>query len=201
MPLYNSVQQLLSGPKFLTGSFYDYGAFIQPGIRPLLQNGAALTANTIYYFPVPVTQTFTCATLNLRVTTNVAASNFRMGWYTDTNTLLGHYTQPASLVTGSDGGALSGATTGNKQATLTNCVLYAGNWYWLALVTDAALGFHTWNGAGTPDLGRTSAGSSTFMTCYTQSYTFAALPPSASPTLTLTNYPTSSAAPRFEVGI
>lgn len=201
MPLYNSVQQLLNGPTFQTGRFYDYGAFIQTGIRPLLQGSAGVSINTIYYFPVPVTQTFTCATLNLQVTTNVAASNFRMGWYTDTGSLSGHYTQPASLVTGSDGGAVSGATTGNKQTTLTNCVLYAGNWYWFALVTDAALGFNTWNGAGTPDLGRTSAASATYLTCYTQAFTFAALPPSASPTLTLTNFPTSSAAPRFEVGI
>jgi len=188
----------LPGCGFTTGRFYELADF-QGHMRPLLGSAGALTANTIYYFPFPCTQSLTAATLNVEVTGAVATSSLRMGIYTDTGTIPRHYNAPSTLVSGSDGGAVSTATTGNKQTTAVFS-LKGNNWYWFALFVEKAISVQCYNGGSVPMLGVGTAASATFLSCMTQSLAFAALPATAT-SPAAANFPTFSTQARWQIGV
>lgn len=140
--------------------------YLTPGMGTANTNSSLnLTANVIAYVPMLIDTQITLDQLACEITTNVAASNLRLGIYNaDTDW------QPTSLVV--DSGVISGATTGVKTASVST-VLAPGR-YLAAFLSDAAVGLRAARGtsiqAYLTTLGQNQLAS------LTASLTYAALP-------------------------
>lgn len=114
-------------PLWKTGLYYGARSSMAHGSLA----GQALTANQAYAAPVYVPADKTVTTIACDVATALAGSVIRMGIY-DASTSDG---RPTTLVSGSETGNISAATTGVKSATISAALL-GGYWYWLVVVSD-----------------------------------------------------------------
>lgn len=108
------------------------------GARAVFAHGAALTrtltANLEYAALVYVPADVTVTTIACNVADAIAGSKLRMGIRVPDPTGL-----PATLVAGSQTGDISATTAGLKTATIS-APLVGGQWHWLTLASDAAIG-------------------------------------------------------------
>lgn len=131
-----------------------------------------LAANTLYAWPMIISESLTLDTIQAEVTGGVALSSIRIGIYADDGSCY-----PGDLVYGS--AALSSATNGVKSETLTpSTVLVNPGLYWLAIVSDNAPAMRSWTINSTPNiLGIVATmGAANPSQGYSIAYTFGALP-------------------------
>ncbi|HSE60885.1 MAG TPA: hypothetical protein VLA88_01165, partial [Candidatus Saccharimonadales bacterium] len=139
-------------PLWKTGLYYGARSSMAHGSLA----GQALTANQAYAAPVYVPADKTVTTIACDVATLAASSNIRMGIYA-ASTSDG---RPTTLVSGSETGNLSAATTGVKSATI-NAALTGGNWYWLVIVSDSTPSLTGFTGGQPNSMGSVSPSSGT----------------------------------------
>ena len=125
---------------------------------------SAAAANTLYALPIWVSRRQTITKLGLRVTT-AAGTNGRVGLYSD------HPINSMPHLLQADGGSVSTASTGDKEATVS--VVVDPGLYWLVVVCDGAPTL----GAGTvASLAHGAATSSSFIRGWSRSFAYGALP-------------------------
>lgn len=104
------------------------GQYMLPVGISVTSSTKLLVANEYSAIPITIDQTMTLDRISFRVETLAAGKVARAGIYTDLNGV------PSKLVV--DGGEISVATTGAKEATIST-VLAPGT-YWLVLISDGA---------------------------------------------------------------
>ena len=87
----------------------------------------ALVANRLFYTPFFVPRTTTFTRIGVNVSVLAASSTIRLGIYNNGNGV----PSGAPLL---DAGTVSGATTGEKEITISQTL--TPGWYWLAVVSD-----------------------------------------------------------------
>lgn len=158
----------LQHPAFITGDAYEIASFYG-GTRILKTAGPVLTANRVYLFPFICRQTITITKLGFNVTTAVAASNARMGFYADSAGV----PSGAALV---DTGDIATATTGAKASGTISIALAVDTPYWWAVHPSAAIALNGYNGGPVPMIGASAMGSAATNNCYIMTSTYGALP-------------------------
>jgi hypothetical protein len=157
-----------SHPGFVAGRYYVCHFYNGPTTGPLT---TGLIYYTYFYTPTRVSVDRIC----INVTTASSGNTVRLGIYNLASTT------PTSLIV--DGGDLSIATTGSKEATIS-ATLTPG-WYALAATQSGGSGVYSTIGnsaaIGGYVLGNTSV-STAFNTCSTATLTYGALPSTASTT-------------------
>ncbi len=145
-----------------------------------------INANSIYYHPIyiPIATTFT--KIGLEVTTTTGAGNARLGLYQSA------FGVPSKLIL--DCGTVSLAANAVVEVSTTLTVspaVYRSGLYFIACVTNATPTVRAQALRGQNLLGCNSSGASS-TTMYTESFTYAALPTTPSPSANA-----STAVPRF----
>jgi len=110
-----------------------YTAGIYYGPEQAGDTTQALTLDTLYLIRVDVLRQVTVDRLAAEVTTNVGATNARIGIYPEGSTP----DSPAGATLLSDGGTFSVATTGVKEVTLGASIVLQPGRYFIALVSGS----------------------------------------------------------------
>ena len=154
-------------PGYIGGRFYPAGS----------TNGGTFTlvANTLYAIPFIALAKVAFTKLSVNVTTGVAATNARIGIYTNATGVIA----PGALIAGSDSGSFSTATAGLKESTGLSIALNPG-FYWFAVMSGGAPTLTGCNGNTlAPFLyGMSSLGISANELGYSASQSFGAMPSS-----------------------
>jgi hypothetical protein len=163
------------GPFGGASTYSSVQSYMLPGVYfTALANAVALTANRIWYVPFLIRSgTLTVDRMHCEVTTNVAATNLRMGVYS------------ADTTWQATGAALidvtaSSATTGSKNVTVSSVALAPGR-YLACIVSDGAISvrsaasIQTW-GSDHGGSQVTTPGSAQVLTARAASLTYGALP-------------------------
>lgn len=147
---------------------------------------AALTANVLYAMPLVLDRRMTINAIQINITTARAASNIRVGIYSDDGNL-----NPANLVL--DAGSQASTATGTKFFTTGIPVTLDAGVYWLVCVSNSNPVIRGFAATGlNPILGLDSAMGTALGLGYSVNFTFAALPstfPIGSTILTATPLP------------
>jgi hypothetical protein len=132
----------------------------------------ALAANTLLAIPIFLDGLTTFTAIVSEVTTLLAGSNFRMGVYFS-NTANNY---PTNLISGSDVGLISGATTGVKTSAFGTSL--AAGTYWLVFNSSAAITMRALPATSYRSIahGAANAVGLAQATVYTSAAAFAALP-------------------------
>ena len=119
--------------------------------------GAAMSIDTIYYFPILITRTITISDLGARVTTNVAGKNIAIAIYAhDASTNLPTGTPVAAT------GNISAASAAVVSADITGSdVTLTPGLFWQAVWTDGSVALATYNGNFSPAVMNFAVGTST----------------------------------------
>ena len=139
---------------------------------------ASLGINTLYAMPFVVPKEITLDRIAIRITSSASNSHVALGIYEDDGNVY-----PGSLVI--NAGEVAGTSTGAKVLTIDQ-QLEGNKLYWLAIVSDRALGIRGFSvGGAVPMLGYDDTFPTATGIGYKHSYGYAALPAS---------YPASSPA-------
>lgn len=142
------------------------GRWYASTIQAAGSGNTAFSANTLYAYPIFISQKITAIAIGVNVTT-LSAGNVRCGIYTDSAGV------PSALLV--DGGSISTGTTGFKSATIST-VLIPG-WYWLAAVFSGTPSTSTVGVTSAQHwLGFSSGTDTTIKGGVSVSFNFAALP-------------------------
>lgn len=120
IPLNDSTYYTQSG-KYITGAVQGYSVSTN-----------ALAANTLRAYPIVISKTLTITEIVTNISTNVGATVFRVGLYTDNGSCY-----PNQLVSGSDAAEYDSSTMGNKSSGVISVVLTPGL-YWVAINSNGA---------------------------------------------------------------
>lgn len=160
------VSSPLPGPGIVAGNYYT-SAFLDYG---LTANLLTSSVNTMYAFPVFVTNSTTITKMSIYVDVAEAAKNAHLGIYANSSGV------PGALLI--DAGTISLASIGTKEITGLSQAVTSGTWYWFVLLTNSSSAqfFSTNGGANAGWITGTDNLNATFYGGYSVSQAYGALP-------------------------
>jgi hypothetical protein len=159
---------------------YGSGAFVLPAVNGTALSVAAAVANRFEAVPFIAAHDLTINELALEVTTLIAASQFRLGIYSDNGSAA-----PGTLLVGT--GLLDSGSTGYKAEAIASRTLTAGELYWLVVLSSSTQAYRAVALAGAYAFSAPAAAATTMLTLQRGTSTFASGLPASAPACTPTN--------------
>lgn len=108
------------------------GKYITAAVNGYSVSTNALAANTLRAYPIVISKSLTVTEILSNVSTQIAATVYRIGIYTDNGSVY-----PNALVSGSDAAEYDSSTQGNKSSGAVSITLTPGL-YWIAINSNGA---------------------------------------------------------------